>query len=417
MTDFRFIHAADIHLDSPLHGLSRYEGMPLDEVRGATRAAFDALIRYAIDEAVDFLVLAGDLFDGDWKDMGTGLYFARAMGMLDAAGIPVFLLAGNHDAASVLTRSVPWPGNVRRFDTRRAQTHRLEALGVAVHGHSFANAAVTDNIALGYPAAVEHHFNIGVLHTSLTGHPPHERYAPCSVEDLRAHGYDYWALGHVHEHEIVCAEPPIVFPGNLQGRSIRETGAKGAVLVEVQDRSVIAITPIELDVLRWARAEVDCGGAADVEVVHGRIREALVQAHALGGGRPVIARVVLRGETVLAGMLTNRRDALRDDARALAAAISPELWLEKLTVQVREPTVAVLVATDDFLELLGEAQGSAELADLLADDLAQFLTATAAAGGGEEDDLRQAAGAGNWGPVLTSAATALRARLAASGEG
>lgn len=102
MKDFRFLHAADIHLDSPLHGLSRYDGVPADEVRGATRAAFDNLVQRAIDEPVDFVVIAGDLFDGDWRDMGTGLYFARAMGRLDQAGIPVFVLAGNHDAESVI---------------------------------------------------------------------------------------------------------------------------------------------------------------------------------------------------------------------------------------------------------------------------------------------------------------------------
>ena len=109
MTDFRFLHAADIHLDSPLYGLSRYDGLPEDDIRGATRAAFDNLVQRALDEAVDFVVIAGDLFDGEWKDMSTGLYFARAMGRLDQAVIPVFLLAGNHDAESVLTRSVPWP--------------------------------------------------------------------------------------------------------------------------------------------------------------------------------------------------------------------------------------------------------------------------------------------------------------------
>jgi exonuclease SbcD len=125
LSSFRFLHAADIHLDSPLHGLSKYEGVPTNEIRGATRAAFDSLVQRAIDEAVDFLVIAGDLFDGDWKDMGTGLYFARAMGRLDEAGIPVFILAGNHDAASVITRSVPWPPNVRRFDSRKPETHHL----------------------------------------------------------------------------------------------------------------------------------------------------------------------------------------------------------------------------------------------------------------------------------------------------
>ena len=231
MSDFRFLHAADIHLDSPLHGLSRYEGLPEDDIRGATRAAFDNLVQRAIDEDVDFVVIAGDLFDGEWKDMSTGLYFARAMGRLDRAEIPVFLLAGNHDAASVITRSIPWPPNVRLFSARRPETHLLAELQVAVHGQSFSTPAVTDNLVPSYPAAAEHHFNIGMLHTALAGRKGHADYAPCSLDDLKAKQYDYWALGHVHQHETVCEAPHVVFPGNIQGRTIRETGPKGAVIV------------------------------------------------------------------------------------------------------------------------------------------------------------------------------------------
>ncbi|WP_380778828.1 exonuclease SbcCD subunit D [Sphingomonas sp. R86520] len=417
MADFRFVHAADIHLDSPLHGLSRYDGVPADDIRGATRNAFDNLIRFALDEAVDFVLIAGDAFDGDWRDMGTGLYFARAMGRLNEAGIPVYLLAGNHDAASVLTRSVPWPANVHRFATKHAETHVIEALGVAIHGHSFANAAVTDNIALGYPAVVAHHFNIGMLHTSLTGHADHERYAPCSVEDLRARGYDYWALGHVHDYQCVCEDPPVIFPGNLQGRTIRETGPKGAVLVEVQDRTITAMTPIELDVLRWARAEVDCSTATDLEAVQSGIRDALARAHATGDGRPVIARVILHGETALAGTLADRASGLRDDARAHAAAISPDLWIEKLSVRVTPPRTSTVEVGDEFLALLAEAPGSGELAALLAADLAPFLTTTAAIGPADPDELRHAASAGDWSRLLASAATALEARLAQGGQG
>ena len=139
MSDFRFLHAADIHLDSPLTGLSRYEGLPADEIRRATRAAFDNLVDFACDEPVDFVIIAGDMFDGDWRDMGTGLYVARAMGRLEQAGIPVFLLQGNHDAASVVTKSLPWPNNVHRFAARAAQTFRLEELGVALHGWGLKN--------------------------------------------------------------------------------------------------------------------------------------------------------------------------------------------------------------------------------------------------------------------------------------
>ncbi|MFV3126911.1 metallophosphoesterase family protein [Niveispirillum sp. KHB5.9] len=415
MTRFHFIHAADIHLDSPLHGLARYEGLPADEVRGATRAAFDNLIQRACDEAVDFMLIAGDLFDGDWKDMGTGLYFARAMAKLAAADIPAFLLAGNHDAASVLTRQLPWPDNVRLFNTRRPQTHMLDHLGVAIHGQSFANAQVLDNLAAAYPAARENHFNIGMLHTALTGHEGHAPYAPCTIQDLTAKGYDYWALGHVHEHAVLGERPHIIFPGNLQGRHIRETGPKGAVLVEVQDRTVVGFDHIPLDVVRWAQVEADCTGARNLDDVNAATRAALAHHHAQqSDGRAVIARVTLTGRTALAGLLRDRQTVQRDEVRALAAAIAPDLWIEKLRVTATPPDIPATEAatSDDFLALLAEAAATPDLAEALSQELRPFLAAAAKALDEQGDGPAGLAARGDWTALLSITGTALNARLA-----
>lgn len=297
MTTFRFLHAADIHLDSPLHGLSRYDGVPVDEIRGATRAAFDNLIQRAIDESVDFVIIAGDLFDGDWRDMGTGLYFARAMGHLHREGIPAFLLGGNHDAESVISRSIPWPPNVYQFGARKPETHFLTDLHVAIHGQSFATPAVTDNLVLAYPEAVERHFNIGVLHTALAGREGHFTYAPCSLNDLKSKNYDYWALGHVHAYELVSTDPHVVFPGNTQGRTIRETGAKGAVIVAVQDGTVETVERVELDVLRWAAVDVDCTDT-DFADASEPMRDALLAAHEENSAQlPLVVRLTLKGSS------------------------------------------------------------------------------------------------------------------------
>ena len=142
-------------------------------------------------------------------------------------------MKGNHDAASVVTKTIPLPANVTEFPTNRAKTHRIEELKVALHGRSFQDRSANENYALTYPDPVPGFFNIGVLHTSCDGRPPHAPYAPCSVQELAARGYQYWALGHVHIHEFVCRDPWIVYPGNLQGRSVRECGPKGALLVDV----------------------------------------------------------------------------------------------------------------------------------------------------------------------------------------
>ncbi|RZL85573.1 MAG: DNA repair exonuclease [Sphingomonas sp.] len=413
MTDFRFLHAADIHLDSPLRGLSRYEGLPEQEIRGATRAAFDNLVRFAIDEAVDFVLIAGDLFDGEWRDMGTGLYFARAIGRLDQAGIPVFLLAGNHDAESVITRSVPWPPNVRLFGTKKPETHTLAELRVAIHGQSFPTPAVTDNLVLAYPEAASHHFNIGMLHTALAGRQGHASYAPCSLDDLKSKRYDYWALGHVHEHEIVCEEPHVVFPGNTQGRTIRETGPKGAVIVTVEDARVTAVERIELDVLRWAVVDVDCTDAV-ADAVPALMRTALLTAwRDSASGLPLVARVTLTGRTSDAGAMHDRAGSFRDDARAVAASISPDLFIEKVKVLVAPESQAdEVVIGDDLAALIARAPTNPALAEMLADDLGPFLLAAQTALGPDEDgELRNAAAASDWSSVLHTATLALRSRL------
>lgn len=416
MTSFRFLHAADIHLDSPLHGLSRYEGLPVEDIRSATRAAFDNLVQFAIDEAVDFVVLAGDLFDGDWRDMGTGLYFARMMGRLNQVGIPAFVLAGNHDAASVISRTVPWPPNVRLFEARRPETHRLPDLAVAVHGQSFSTPAVTDNLVLAYPLAEEHYFNIGMLHTTLAGRQGHADYAPCSVDDLRSRGYDYWALGHVHEFEIVSTEPHVVFPGNVQGRTIRETGPKGAVIVTVVDTEVTSVERVELDVLRWVRLDVNCTGAVD-DAVADLIRTELGRLHGgNGSGRPLVTRVTLSGEMSEAGALHDRASTLRDDIRAIAAAISADLYVEKVKVMVTEPARERVAIGEDLGALIDDASADPGLVAALESDLERFmLAASTTLGDAEEGELRLSASQGDWAGVLRTASTALRSRLTRGG--
>lgn len=412
MTNFRFLHAADIHLDSPLYGLSRYEGIPVDDIRSATRAAFDSLIQHAIDETVDFVVIAGDLFDGDWRDMNTGLYFARAMGLLDKAGIPAFILAGNHDAASVISRTIPWPQNVRQFNSKRAETHYLPELSVAVHGQSFATQAVTDNLVLGYPPAAEHHFNVGVLHTALAGRQGHADYAPCSLNDLKAKHYDYWALGHVHAFELVSTDPYVVFPGNLQGRKITETGAKGAVIVTVTDCEVTAVDRVELDVIRWAHLEVDCSGIADSDICD-LIQTELGRLHgANASGRPLVARVTLMGEMAEAGALHDRAASLRDEVRAIAAAVSLDLHVEKVKVTVSEPARHENVMSDDLGALIDSAAADPELAEVLRLDLERFMLAASSTLGDPEDgDLRLLATQGDMAAILRTASSALRSRL------
>jgi exonuclease SbcD len=414
MASFRFLHAADIHLDSPLRGLSRYEGLPADRLRHATREAFDNLIRTALTESVNFVVIAGDLFDGDWKDMGTGLYFARSMGRLVEAGIPVFLLKGNHDAESAVTKNLPLPDMVNVFSSREAQTFALPEFGVVLHGRSFPTVHVREDLTEAYPMAVTGAFNIGVLHTAMGGYAQHETYAPCSVAGLTAKGYDYWALGHVHERQVLSEDPWIVFPGNLQGRHAREVGAKGASLVEVDDGRVTAVRHVPLDTIRWLQIRVECNDAVDVDDVHGRIRAAFTQAWANAANRAVVARVTLTGTTSVAGLLSDRGSLLREEVRAIAAHVGDDLWIEKVRVQTVAPLEAITGLSEDAATMLDEVLGDEELEVLLAEDLKPFLDALPA-DIGERETLIWAARDKRWSELIMAASGALSERLATGG--
>ena len=294
---FQFLHAADIHLDSPLRGLDRYEGCPAEEIRGATRRALDNLVRLAIAEQVAFVLIAGDVYDGDWRDHNTGLWFVGRMAALRDAGIEVFLIRGNHDARNRMTRDLRLPDNVRSLSTEQPETRHARACPAAIHGQGFATAAVTDDLAARYPAADPGCFNVGMLHTSATGREGHASYAPCTVEALRSKGYGYWALGHVHTRETLDdRDAPIVFPGNIQGRHAREPGAKGCLLVTVDDRrATVEFRP--LDVLRWETCRLDASAATGPDDVIRAFGDALPGLLADAEDRPLAVRVEVVGES------------------------------------------------------------------------------------------------------------------------
>lgn len=331
---FRFIHAADLHLDSPLQGLQAHEGAPLDVLRGATRRAFENLVQLAIDEQVDFVVIAGDLYDGDWRDYSTGLFFRSQMARLNASGIPVYLIAGNHDAASVISKKLGLPDNVQVFSTRTTESFEVPGLPVIIHGRGFPHRAVPENLALDYPSAIPGKFNLGLLHTSLTGRPGHATYAPCSEQDLRNKGYGYWALGHVHQPEVISKDPWIVFAGNCQGRHARETGPRGCCLVSVNDaREVESVEQRTLDVVRWQDVPVMLDQVEKEAEATQRIRTALADAVTMAEDRLLAARITLTGASPLHGNLHRETQRWRAEILGIAQDFGEAtVWIEQIKV-------------------------------------------------------------------------------------
>jgi DNA repair protein SbcD/Mre11 len=349
MTGFSFIHAADLHLGSPLSGLAARDAELARRLASAGRQAFEDLVTRAIERQVAFVVVAGDVYDGDWVDTTIGLFFARQVARLDRAGIPTILVRGNHDAESVITKAITLPPSVHVFPSNRAGTYRIEALRVALHGRSFPDRAVEENLSLTYPPAVPGWFNLGILHTSCTGHAAHETYAPCSVADLAARGYDYWALGHIHEYAELSRDPWIVFSGNLQGRSVRECGEKGAVLVEVADGRVAGVARLALDRARFEQVFVDLADAADIRAALEAIEAALRPLAALATSRLLLVRVHLTGVTRAHDALAADREAVTAEIQAAAHRLHEDIWLERVKIETRRPH-AVLEPTGPALD-------------------------------------------------------------------
>ena len=421
MTSFRFLHTADIHLDSPLLGLVGQEGTAAERIRNATREAFEGLVELAIEEQVSFLVIAGDLYDGNWRDYKTGLFFVAQMGRLREARIPVYLLHGNHDAESQITRRLPLPDNVHVFGARQPESFRIDDLDVVLHGQSYRRRDVSENLARSYPEPVVGAFNIGVLHTGLGGMGGHANYAPCSLDDLMNKGYEYWALGHVHRAEVLHEQPHIIFPGNLQGRHVREDGPKGAYLVAVENHQVAQALTVHADVVRWAVLHVSLDKASSVDDAVDCMRDTMEDAVAsIADGRLLACRIELRGRTEAHEPLLAAEDRLLTEARACALGIGDDAaWVEKIVVATDPVTgPAVLAEREDALGelqlMLGEASADDVLVEQLKKDVGELTRRLPhEVRAAVEDKILQAAIDDDYAALIDSMTPYLSARLLA----
>ena len=369
----KFIHAADIHLDSPLRGLENYEGAPVEEIRGATRKALVNLIDLALEEKVSFVIISGDMYDGDWKDYNTGLFLLRQLSKLTSNGMNVFIVKGNHDAESKITKDLKLPQGIKIFSSKQPETVSLESKGVAIHGQSFATPAVKEDLASNYPPAVKDMFNIGVLHTSVNGREGHENYAPCSIDTLKSKNYNYWALGHIHKKEILSENPWIVFPGNIQGRYIKETGFKGCMIVSIEEDSNVSVEFRNLYSLVWSFCNTDVTGTVEPYEVVEKVRKSVEKEFLKNDGQFTAARVLVKGACKAHNFLLSDPEKWKNEIRlAVADSCNNSVWLEKILIKTTiEADIEQIKKRNDpvgdllrYIDSLG-SQGNQEIHDML----------------------------------------------------
>lgn len=366
----RVIHAADLHLDSPLQGLGRLGDRGLAaELRATTRRAYDNLVALCISEKADLLVIAGDVYDGDWRSYETGEYFVRGIRALRDSGIEVVIVYGNHDAESSITKRLTMPDGVRVLKTSEPESTEFPDLGIVVHGQGYAIRDVMDNLVQRYPGRRDGWTNLGVLHTGVQGIAGHARYAPCSVSDLTACEYEYFALGHVHKRsQLAGGAAQVWFSGNLQGRHARETGPKGALVVDLEPQVPSKVRFAECDVARWEVLKPDISACKDLDGVIAAMETAYRVAVGQAGDRPLVVRFELLGPTSAAGALTHDPEGVTAEARNL---IRDGSALERVILDVSPPTASPAIDPALAAQITSTAEilagDPSQVRDILAD--------------------------------------------------
>ena len=342
MQPFSFLHCGDVHLGAPFRGLQELSPALSERLRDAPAKAFERLVNTAIERDVAAVVIAGDLFDAADRNLRAQIQLRDQITRLHDADVPSFIAAGNHDPLGGRVASINYPESVHFFSSE------VEGLPLSFHdsvvahvyGVSYTRPEVRDNLAARFPSQPEGPFSIAVLHANVGDRPGHGRYAPCSQEDLESRDFNYWALGHVHTRETLRNERQIIhYPGNPQGLHMKETGPRGATLVEVAASGALSLTPIWTDAVRWHRVRTPIEELPTLDDLIGAFAEVAGSISGEAPERLHIVRWTLTGNGPLHHEL-RRANAVVDLTEALRAehATEPEpgsVWLMQLEAVTR----------------------------------------------------------------------------------
>jgi DNA repair protein SbcD/Mre11 len=353
---FRFLHTGDLHLDSPFVGLTTAAPPAVSRIlREATLQSWSNIVRLALEEHVDFLLVAGDAFEHANRTLRGQLRFRDGLADLARAGIPSFVVTGNHDPESGWAPSVTWPDACHRFPSNDVESRPVVRDGeeiARVYGIGYGVRDVRANLAATFHRDAGVSFAIGLLHTNVGGDPSAGNYAPCTIADLRTADMDYWALGHIHRHRVISdARPTAVYCGNPQGRDPGEADPRGCYLVTVDKAGVVHPEFHATDVVRWQLLDVVIDGLVTDEAVVDRVVSTVDDARS-DAARSIVARVRLIGQGAVHATLRRTgvlRDVLQEARERLGEAV-PFAWVESVRDETRsEIDLAERRQADDFL--------------------------------------------------------------------
>jgi exonuclease SbcD len=371
MESLRFIHAADLHLDSPFRGVGDVSPELREQLQTATMGALQRIVDHTISSKADFLVIAGDLYDSRDRSLRALLTFRRQMERLAERDISVYIVHGNHDPLNGWGSEFQLPPNVTTF-SGRTDTEPFIRRGkeiASVTGVSYTRERVLENLAASFKSNSTAPYSVALLHANVGGHTGHADYAPATVDELSASGFDYWALGHVHTRSVLATDPAmVVYPGNPQGRHAREQGPRGCYQVDVDTHGRAHLQFVETNVVRWAHLEVSISGQTKVSgLVDAMLAKGREVAAAFEG--PTVVRCTITGNGPLHRDLRKEgiEEELREELHSVVPSESvrictgPPLDLETLA---RTETVV-----SDFLNLSQQALSDPAVRQRLAESL------------------------------------------------
>ena len=335
MKRLKFVHSADLHLDSPFSGLRSLAPEIAETLYQATFNAYDNIINLCIQEKVDALLIAGDIFDGADRSLRAQLKFVDGLNRLDGANIRSFICHGNHDPLNGWEADLTLPDTCHRFGRELEQVPVFmdEPDRAVVYGISYPQREVRENLVPRFGIVEPEPFTIGLLHANVDNNPAHDSYAPCSLKDLESTGIDYWALGHVHTSQVLReANPTVVYPGNPQGRHPNEAGPRGVYVVEVSDTNQVKLDFRAVDVVRWATLKIDIDGLESDQSLLDLIDQEIKRCQDNADGRDTIFRLVLIGRGCLPDSLTRPGfvEDLLERVNDSGPRDRPFLWCERI---------------------------------------------------------------------------------------
>ena len=354
---FSFIHTADLHLDSPFIGIYEINQELRESLVNATFEAYDTIIDLCIEKEVDFLLIAGDVYDSANKSLYAQLKFIKGLDRLSNAGIQTIIAHGNHDPLNGWSATLNWPEDVHIMsgDTiDSVQLEKDETHVVTIIGTSYPAQHIWTNLAQKFPKRDKNEvFTIGLLHCMVGSSTEHDPYAACTMQDLKDLDYDYWALGHIHVPSVINeTNPVVVYSGNPQGRHIKEAGPRGCYLVTVDTKNEISKEFIETDTIRWYVEDISIEGMESEEDLILQIRECIDTILDGADGRSVICRFILTGRGPLHRTLTKEGtiDDIIQYIREEENLGSQFVWVERLVNNTSMPIErSVLLERKDFV--------------------------------------------------------------------